>query len=332
MRAKLEAALNKRWYGGIKPNLALRGLAFIYERLNTIRRVLYRRGTLKSFKLAVPVIVVGNFTVGGTGKTPFTIALLQAMQKHGWKPGVVSRGYGRNNKAPVSVAANSSAKDCGDEPVLIFQRTGVPIRVDADRVAAAEFLTHNGCNLIIADDGLQHLRLQRDLEIELVDDERKYGNGLILPAGPLREKPRDCDFKVSNGALEDDTGMHHYGMQLIYGDAEKLDGSERKNLSQFSDFKVDAIAGIGHPERFFNALMARGLNINPIAFPDHHDYSFGDFPGAAPLLMTEKDAVKCRQLDLKDAWCVPVNAALNEKLFDAIHAKLNVLSRSSGAV
>ncbi|MGH8051659.1 MAG: tetraacyldisaccharide 4'-kinase [Arenimonas sp.] len=304
----------------------LGSLAFLYEKLVDLRRFLYRKGILKSVRINVPVIVVGNFTVGGTGKTPFTIALIQAMQKRGWKPGIVSRGYGRENTDPVSVLADSSTKECGDEPLLIYQRTQSAIRVDADRARAAEFLVQQGCNLIIADDGLQHIRLQRDVEIELIDDERKYGNNRILPAGPLREKPRPCDFRVSNGAIEDDLASNHYGMQLIYGDAEKLDASEHKNLSDFSEGKVNTIAGIGHPERFFNALMARGLNINPLPFPDHHDYSLDDFPVDVTILMTEKDAVKCRQLGLKDAWCVPVNAALNESLFDAIDSRLKALS------
>jgi len=325
VRAKLEAALNKRWYGGIKPNVVLRSLAFFYETMTDFRRYLYRNTIFKSTRVSVPVMVVGNFTVGGTGKTPFTIALVQAMQKRGWKPGVVSRGYGRKNTDPVSVQAKSLTQDCGDEPLLIFQRTQCAIRVDSNRVRAAQYLIEQGCNLIIADDGLQHIRLQRELEIELIDDERKYGNGFILPAGPLRERARPCDFRVSNGALEDDIETQNYGMQLIYGDAEKLDGSQHQDLSEFTDNKINAIAGIGHPERFFNALMARGLNINPIAFPDHHDYSIDDFPDDTPLLMTEKDAVKCRELGLKDAWCVPVNAALNEKLFDAIQSKLKQL-------
>ncbi len=323
MRARLEAALNKRWYGGVKPNPLLKSIAFIYSGLIQSRHFLYRVGILKSIKINVPVIVVGNFTVGGTGKTPFTIALVQAMQKRGWMPGVVSRGYGRKNANPVSVHIKSLAQDCGDEPLLIFQRTHCAIRVDANRARAAEYLIEQGCNLIIADDGLQHIRLQRDIEIELIDHERKYGNGFILPAGPLREQARPCDFRVSNGALEDHIQTQNYGMQLIYGDAEKLDGSEHRDLSEFSDNKVNAIAGIGHPERFFNALMARGLNINPIAFADHHDYSLVDFPNDAPLLMTEKDAVKCRELGLKDAWCVPVNAALNENLFNAIQKQLS---------
>ena len=322
MRAKLEAALNKRWYGGVKPNMALRITAFFYEALTNFRRYLYRKNIFRSTRLSVPVIVVGNFTVGGTGKTPFTIALVQAMQKRGWKPGVVSRGYGRKNADPISVQATSVAQDCGDEPLLIFQRTHCAIRVDANRVRAAEYLIEQGCNLIIADDGLQHIRLQRDLEIELIDHERKYGNGFILPAGPLRERARPCDFRVSNGALEDHIQTQNYGMQLIYGDAEKLDGSEHQDLSEFSETKVNAIAGIGHPERFFNALMARGLNINPIAFADHHDYSLDDFSDDAPLLMTEKDAVKCRELGLKNAWSVPVNATLNEKLFDTVDSML----------
>lgn len=327
MRAKLEAALSKRWYGGVEPNLVLLTIAFLYQNINRIRRFLYRKAIFKSVKMEVPVVVVGNFTAGGTGKTPFTIALVKAMQDRGWRPGVVSRGYGRTNNEPVSLHSDSSAKDCGDEPLLIHQRTQCDIRVDANRVMAAEFLIRQGCDLIIADDGLQHLRLQRDIEVELIDHERKYGNGLILPAGPLREYPRQCDFKVSNGALEDDLPARHFGMQLIYGDAEKLDATEHRDLSEFSEGKINAIAGIGNPERFFNALMARGLNIHPIAFPDHHDYSREDFPTDGPVLMTEKDAVKCRQLGLNDAWCVPVNAAINELLFDAINSKLRALSR-----
>lgn len=327
MRAALEFTLNKRWYGGVQPNVLLLVIAFLYERLDRIRRFLYRKAIFKSVEMSVPVIVVGNFTAGGTGKTPFTIALIEAMKKLGWKPGVVSRGYGRANSSPVSVTPTSSARDCGDEPLLIFQRTRCAIRVDSNRVNAAEFLIGEGCNLIIADDGLQHLRLQRDIEVELMDHERKYGNGLFLPAGPLREFPRECDFKVSNGSLEDDLSTQHFGMQLVYGDAEKLDASERRSLSEFSEGKINAIAGIGNPERFFNALKARGLNIHSIAFPDHHDYSLDDFPRDAPLLMTEKDAVKCRQLGLKDAWCVPVNAAINENLFDAIDSKLKALLR-----
>jgi tetraacyldisaccharide 4'-kinase len=332
VRAKLEAALNRRWYGGVRPNLLLKLISFAYKKLIDLRRHLYFTGFFKSVKINAPVIVVGNFTVGGTGKTPFTIALIQAMQTRGWKPGIVSRGYGRKSHEPQSVVTNSSARVCGDEPLLIFQRTHCAIRVDTDRVRAAEYLIQQGCDLIIADDGLQHLHLRRDLEIELIDDERKYGNGLIIPAGPLREKPRPCDFKVSNGALEDDVDESHYGMQLIYANAERLDGKKHRDLFGFSDDKVNAIAGIGHPERFFNALKARGLNINPIAFADHHDYSLDDFPEDAPVLMTEKDAVKCRELGLKNAWCVPVSAALNEKLFDAIGSILQAIDTHKALV
>lgn len=326
MRARLETALNKRWYGAAEPGFMLKCLAFVYENLVDFRRFLYRKQILKSEKITAPVIVVGNFTVGGTGKTPFTIALVQAMQKRGWTPGVVSRGYGRKNTSPVSVQNTSLTMDCGDEPLLIHQKTCCAIRVDANRVRAAKYLLQQGCDVIIADDGLQHIRLRRDIEIELIDHERRYGNGLILPAGPLRELPRHCDFRVSNGALEDNLDLQHYGMQLIYGDAEKLDGSDQKDLAEFMDTKVNAIAGIGHPERFFNALMARGLNVNAIAFADHHNYSIHDFPDDAPLLMTEKDAVKCRQLGLQNAWCVPVNVALNETLFEKIDTRLKALA------
>ena len=325
MRAKLEVALNKRWYGGIAPNVMLRTLSFFYGGLNKFRRFLYRRNLFKSVKVSRPVIVVGNFTVGGTGKTPFTIALVQALQARGWKPGVVSRGYGRKTAGPVTVDNNSSAQDCGDEPLLIYQRTRCALRVDANRARAAEYLIKQGCTVIIADDGLQHIRLQRDIEIELIDNERKYGNGRILPAGPLREHPRICDFSVANGAVEDDVEAHHYSMQLVYGNAEKLNSTQQQALNEFIGHKVYAIAGIGNPGRFFNALKARGLNIDSIAFADHHDYVISDFPDDAPILMTEKDAVKCRRLKLKDAWCIPVNAALNEQLFDAIEAKLKTL-------
>ncbi len=325
MRARLEAALNKRWYGGVQPGWLLRCVSIFYALLMHFRTGFYRSGLLKSKKISVPVIVVGNFTVGGTGKTPFTIALVQAMLARGWKPGIVSRGYGRTNKNPVTVKADTLAEDCGDEPLLIFQRTQCAIRVDSQRVRAAEYLLAEGCNLIIADDGLQHLALQRDIEIELIDHERKYGNGFVLPSGPLRENPRICDFKIANGALEDDVALSQYGMQLAYGDAEHLGNHQTKALSDFSSNKVTAVAGIGNPERFFNALMARGLNINPIAFADHHVFLQNDLPENETILMTEKDAVKCRQLNLKDAWSVPVNAVLNQTLFDAVQQKLKAL-------
>lgn len=327
MKATIERWLAQRWYGGVEPGLGLRALAGIH-RVMTSRRSRADR----PLPLPVPVIVVGNFTAGGTGKTPLTIALAQYFQARGRSPGIISRGHGRQSRQPVRVVATTTVAECGDEPRLMFERTGLPVLVDADRLAAAHAAIATGCDILIADDGLQHRRLPRDVEIEVVDADRLYGNGLLIPAGPLREAPRPCDFQVVNGQ---GVGTSAWSMRLQLSDAVAIDGNDatvasvgapvRRALHEFLPGPVHAVAAIGNPNRFFDALEALGLETRRHAFEDHHAFVVADFAGMqGPVLMTEKDAVKCRNLGLPNAWAVPVDARFTEGFFEAVEARLAV--------
>jgi len=319
MKAALEAWLAERWYGGRPPATVLTWIEALYRRLAARPRA--RQGD--PVKLPVPVVVVGNFTVGGTGKTPLTIALAEHFLRRGFHPGVVSRGYGRRERGPVRVAADTPVDASGDEPALVFARTGVPVQVDADRVAAARALVDAGCDLLLADDGLQHRRLGRDLEIEVVDGQRRHGNGHLLPAGPLREEPRPTALRVVNGP---GARGGEWPMGLLLGDARALDDARRQPLAAFAGSDVGAVAGIGNPRRFFESLERAGLRVRGRAFADHHRFSARDFAGLpTPVLMTEKDAVKCRGLGLVDAWAVPVQADLPDEFFHALDGKLAAL-------
>lgn len=325
VRAALERHLMARWYGGVAPGLVLRALAGIYGTLMRVRRGLYRRGLLRQHRLPVPVIVVGNRTVGGAGKTPLVIALVEAMRARGWRPGVVSRGHGREARGLLRVQAASTPEATGDEPLLVHRATGVPVVVDADRVTGALHLVEAGCDLVIADDGLQHLRLGRSLDIE-VQDGRGLGNARVMPAGPLREPlpARSEALRVVHGrpVVAGETPMH-----LTLGDAVAIDAGDAsvaRPLAAFRGRRVHAVAGIGDPARFFAALRAIGLDLVEHPFPDHHPYVAGDFAalGDAPVLMTGKDAVKCRGLGLVDAWEVPVHALLPEAFLQQLHDRL----------
>lgn len=316
--------MQARWFGGLQPGMALRAIAGVYGALMRLRRWAYRVGALRQHRLAAPVVVVGNRTVGGAGKTPLVIALVEALRERGWRPGVVSRGYGRVATGPRSVDAACSAADVGDEPLLIHVATGVPVQVDSDRVAAARALMDAGCDVLIADDGLQHLRLGRVLELE-VQDGRGLGNAHVLPAGPLREPPprRVADFRVVHGRPVSDGDVP---MRLELGDAQRIgDVAEAigRPLSTFAG-PVHAVAGIGHPARFFQALRDAGLAVLEHPFPDHYAFNDADFAAMrdAPVLMTGKDAVKCRHLDLPDAWEVPVTARLPNAFLDALDHRL----------
>ncbi len=310
MKAALERWLLRQWYGGEVPGVGLRLLAGLYRMVSALRQETPEA-------LPVPVIVVGNFTAGGTGKTPLVIALALRLAQDGYRPGIISRGYGRRSQAPVRVASDTAISASGDEPWLMFERTGLPVFVDSDRLAAGKAAVAAGCDLVIADDGLQHRRLARDIEIEVVDGERRYGNGLIIPAGPLREPPRRCDFKVVNGGQ---AGEGESQMRLRLGLARPLHGGAERGLDSFLGVAVQAVAGIGNPQRFFDALHAQGLQVQGRAFPDHHAYAADDFRGMeGPILMTEKDAINCRGLDLgQRAWVVPVEADLPEDFYSRL--------------
>lgn len=318
--------LQHRWY---EPNEAplwwTRPLAALYGGITAWRRALYRRAWLKAVRMPVPVIVVGNIVAGGAGKTPLTIALVEALRARGFHPGVVSRGYGGNARSSTLLDARPDAVAVGDEPALIRVRTGVPVAVGAERPAAARMLPARGADVIIADDGLQHYALARDIEICVVDGARRFGNGKLLPAGPLREPEshlREVDFIVCNGG---EPQAHEIPMRLELGEAVSLiDPSHRRPLSGFSGASVHAVAGIGHPSRFFESLRACGVELVEHPFPDHHRYTTADFDFGddAPVLMTEKDAVKCRGIAGHDAWYVPASARLPESFFEEIAARI----------
>lgn len=299
------------WYGSGRLPWWCRPLAGLYGAVTGVRRRLYRHGLLRSETLPVPVVVVGNLSVGGTGKTPLTVALVQALQSHGLRPGVVSRGHGGRVHEPLLLDALPDPAEVGDEPCLI-RASGVPVAVGRDRPAAARMLIDAGCNVIVADDGLQHYRLARDVEICVIDGNRRFGNGRLLPWGPLREplsRLHDVDFRVCNGgaAATGEVPMH------LEGDvALALDGAGERPLSSFRGMDIHAVAGIGNPGRFFDSLRARGVRVSGHAFPDHHAYVPADldFGDGLPVLMTAKDAVKCRRFARQEWWSVPVKAVL----------------------
>lgn len=317
------------WFGDGTVPLWARALAAVYGALVAARARLYGLGVLRRHRVGVPVIVVGNITAGGTGKTPLTIALVERLRAAGFKPGVASRGYGRDDDGQARwVDAATPPADGGDEPVLIARHTGTRVRVDRDRVAAARALVAAGCDLVICDDGLQHYRLQRDVEIEVIDGARRYGNGRLMPAGPLREpveRAAACAFRVVNlPDAQADAAFGEWPMHLQADDALPLRGGRPKPLSAFVGQRVHAVAGIGNPGRFFGMLRNHGLGVVPHAFADHHDYRAEDFEFGSelPVLMTEKDAVKCTVFANAWFYSVPVAAKLPEAFWIALLEKL----------
>jgi tetraacyldisaccharide 4'-kinase len=344
---QLEALLTRAWSRRGPLACALWPLSIVFRALSGVRRLLYRRGWLHSTRLGVPVIVVGNIFIGGTGKTPLTIWLVAALQQAGFHPGVISRGHGsadtgHADHGPRLVMPTSTAQQVGDEPLLIAQRSRCPVMVGRDRVAAGKALLeqHPEIDIVISDDGLQHYALQRDIEIVLFDA-RATGNGWLLPAGPLREAGnRRRDFTVLNApqltpglvarVAGPDPDSAVIQMQLVGEFAERLsDRSELIGLPLLaqSSQRIVAAAGIGNPGRFFALLKAQGLQFAELPLPDHH--AFLDRPFAAidadVILITEKDAVKCRQIEeLKDdprLWVVPVSARIDAALAQHIVEK-----------
>ncbi|MDX1513740.1 MAG: tetraacyldisaccharide 4'-kinase [Gammaproteobacteria bacterium] len=291
-----------------------------------VRRRLYLLRVLPSKRLAVPVLVIGNLTVGGTGKTPLTILIANRLKQRGYRPGIVCSGYkGRASAWPQQVRPDSDPIMVGDESVLLARRTGCPVAASPRRAAAADALTsHVDCNVVLSDDGLQHLALARDIEIAVLDGVRRLGNGRCLPAGPLRE-PRgrlaDVDFVVVNG----DAGTGEIPMRMELGDPVNIvTPGARRPLSAFKGPPVHAVCGVGHPERFFQQLEKAGLEIIRHPFPDHHEFTAGDigFDDGQPVLMTEKDAVKCVRFAAEEHWFVPADATVPESFFDDLFALL----------
>lgn len=315
MKTALIRWLEDAWYKEMYISAWFMPLSMLYLDVIRFRRFLYRVGFKKSHRLPVPVIVVGNITVGGTGKTPLVIRLVDLLKQQGYNPGVISRGYAGSAEDGLHVVKpESDAEKLGDEPVLIARRAACPVVVGADRPAAArKLLADFDCDVIISDDGLQHHALLRDIEIVVIDGERRFGNGYCLPVGPLREPPervKSVDLVVVNTPkelLEGEFAMQCQGESLI-----NLQTGERQALSAFAGKDCYAVAGIGNPKRFFDQLAKAGLVCQTHAFPDHHTFTAADlqFKETKPLIMTEKDAVKCAGFAQAHYWYLPIAAVL----------------------
>ncbi|MHA6203189.1 tetraacyldisaccharide 4'-kinase [Dyella soli] len=319
----LAERLESAWYGIGRVPWWTHPLAALYGAAIRLRRGLYRVGVLRRVRLPVPVVVIGNLSVGGTGKTPVTIAVADALRRRGHTPGVVSRGYGGKQKEPLLLGAAPDPAMVGDEPCLI-RASGVAVAVGRDRPAAARLLVAAGCDVVIADDGLQHYALARDVEICVIDGVRRFGNGRLLPAGPLREpmsRLQQVDFRICNGGV---VAPGDVPMQLQGGLARALVDDHTRPLFEFAGQTVHAVAAIGHPQRFFASLRALGMGVIEHAFPDHHAFVAGDlaFADGKPVLMTEKDAVKCRPFAQAHWWAVPVRAMLPPAFHDDLAARL----------
>jgi tetraacyldisaccharide 4'-kinase len=294
---------------------------------------LVRQRSVTPWRAPVPVICVGNLTVGGTGKTPLVIWIAEWLKSKGWSPAIVSRGYGARVDAPRAATVAADAAEVGDEPILLARRSGCPVWIGPDRVQVAAALREQqrDVNVLVLDDGLQHYRMRRDLEIAVVDA-RGFGNGFLLPAGPLREprwRLRTVDAVVSHASA-----VQGYSMELQGDLAHRMtDARERQPLKSFAGQKVHAVAGIGDPNRFFIHLGKAGIKVVPHPFPDHHRFSpheleFGD---EAPVMLTEKDAVKLRSVARPNWWVLPVSAKLDPQFGAWLLGKLDEWRRSKAA-
>lgn len=305
--------LDHYWYHDNAVSRLLAPLSWVFCALATLRRIAYRRGWRRATRVGVPIVVVGNITVGGSGKTPVVVWLVDYLQRCGKRVGVVSRGYGGKAQTwPLPVTADSEPALVGDEPVLIARRTGVPMAVGPDRVAAAvDLLARYELDVIVADDGLQHYRLARDVEVAVVDGRRGLGNGRCLPAGPLRERPSrlaEVDVVLTNGGNGPDA------IQLTGSTLVNLKDGRREALAIFEGRRVHAVAAIGDPQRFFDSLRLAGLEVVEHPFPDHYPFVVADiaFDDGLPVVMTEKDAVKCAGFARDHHWYLPVEARVPE--------------------
>jgi tetraacyldisaccharide 4'-kinase len=329
LKSRIEARVAREWQRRGPLAWALTPFACVFGAIAAARRAAFAAGWLKSVKVGLPVVVVGNVTVGGTGKTPTVIALVEALRAAGFTPGVVSRGYGAKVGRPTRVTPASSAAAGGDEPLLIARRTGVPVWVCPDRVVAAHALcaAHRDVDVIVSDDGLQHYRLARDVEL-VVFDHRLGGNGFLMPAGPLREPlSRRRDATLINSPYERTLPPwpNTYALVLTPGDAWHLDNPHlRRPLAQFAGVHVLAAAGIGAPERFFATLRAAGITPDTRALPDHYAFNNNPFVDAQAdaILITEKDAVKLAAWHDARIWVVPVEAALDHRLIESVVEKI----------
>lgn len=322
--------IEKLWYGKNPLFWLLIPFSCLYGLIAYVRRKLYQTGILKSWHSPVPVIIIGNLSVGGNGKTPFAIGLIEALKAKGLKIGIVSRGYGgKANNYPLMLDEHTTTEQAGDEPVLIYQRTQVPVAVSPNRCQAVQILLkHHKLDVILTDDGLQHYALARDIEIVVVDGKRLFGNGWWIPAGPMRERTnrlQSVDLIMINGDSVNNLNKQYpdktYTMQLAPLYTVNLLTQEKRELADLHN--ICAIAGISHPQRFFAMLTAMKADvIKTTSFADHQQFSLSSLANLATneqtLLMTEKDAVKCRQFALPNWWYLPIDAVIPSAAIDQI--------------
>jgi tetraacyldisaccharide 4'-kinase len=333
--ASADSFFQRVWYDRHAPwfSSVLLPLSWLFGAVVACRRAAYRVGLLPRVRVGRPVIVIGNVTVGGTGKTPFTIWLATWLQKQGVRVGIVLRGYGGTSAHwPRDVSGDSSAEEVGDEAVLLASRTGAIVVAGPDRVAAAQRAIERGAEIVLSDDGLQHYRLARDREVVVIDGRRGVGNRRLLPAGPLREpvsRLAQADLRVvswrdgSARSLTPAPATIQACARLT--EATALVGGETRPLESFRGSRVHAVAGIGHPQQFFAALQEFGIDVAPHALPDHARLTAADirFPDQLPVLMTEKDAVKCFRVADQRHWAVRMDVMVSEQDAAAVRAVLD---------
>lgn len=314
--------LERQWSRVTFWHLLLWPVSLLFGVLSALRRLAYRVGVFNAWRAPVPVIVVGNITVGGTGKTPLTLWLAGYLRARGYHPGIVSRGYGGRADGIRTVASNDSAAEVGDEPLLLARRSACPVWVGKNRPSAARGLlaVHPECDVLLCDDGLQHYALARDVEIAVIGS-KGFGNGLLLPAGPLREprsRLRSVDLVVVNG----ENSAHEQCVMRLEGATFRnvLDSRQTASAADFAGLLVHVVAGIGNPQRFFDSLERLGIAFTAHSFPDHHPYQAGDlqFDGAQAVLMTEKDAVKCVAFAQASWWYLEIDAQLSDAFGERI--------------
>jgi tetraacyldisaccharide 4'-kinase len=332
----VQSWLNRIWYDRAAPPWWMVPLSLTYGAVCGTRRFLYAHHLRRASRVSCPVVVVGNVSVGGTGKTPLVCWLVAHLVERGYKPGIVTRGYGGSSRDVRRITAADDPGVVGDESILLARRTGAPVAIGRDRPAAAQLLAGDGCDVIVSDDGLQHYALARDCEVVVIDGDRRFGNGWLLPAGPLREAPgrlRAADAVVVNGGRALLPGA--LSMRLEAKTAVALRGGAVQPLRAFAGTSIHAVAGIGNPERFFNMLRSRGIEVLGRPLPDHahlapEDIEFGDDKS---VFMTEKDAVKCGKFAGTRHWFVPVSACFDggeaDTLLDIVLRKIEKRDQAS---
>ena len=335
----LHQSVTNAWYRkSTQWTLGLLPLSALFRYLAERRKKRYLQSSL--WQPPVPIVVVGNISVGGTGKTPVVAALVRVFEEVGLKPGVISRGFGAKGAVrPVTVLPDSDPALVGDEPVMLSNQLNIPLVVDPNRVLAAQYLlSHHQCDVILADDGLQHYALQRDVEVVVIDGERMLGNGYCLPAGPLREslaRLHTVDAVLVNGGIQNtwpkrvkpvDTHDFHLCPDRLQSVNPHSVGLEPQKGT------VHAVAGIGNPERFFRSLTVLGYDVIPHPFPDHHGFVEDDilFDDSWPVIMTAKDAIKCRRFASEKHWYLPVTAQLPEPLVTSLVHRVHAVRKAKG--